>query len=188
MALFEDVTYRGNECRSLQFCEQEFELCVFDHCDLSEADLSFSVFIDCTFSHCNLSMVKLGSTVFRDVQFSGCKISGVLFDDCNANGLGFTFRNCILNHSSFYKTRIRKTLFEECQLKEVDFSGTDITGAVFKDCDLTDAKFENTVLEKADLRTAFNYTIDPEKNRLKQARFSMPGVAGLLHKYNIRIE
>jgi hypothetical protein len=43
-------------------------------------------------------------------------------------------------------------------------------------------------LEKADFRSAFNFSIDPEMNRMKKAKFSRTGVFGLLHKYNIEIE
>jgi hypothetical protein len=41
---------------------------------------------------------------------------------------------------------------------------------------------------KADLSTSFNYQIDPERNKLKGARFSLHGIGGLLHKYDIKIE
>ena len=60
--------------------------------------------------------------------------------------------------------------------------------AVFDGCDLADAVFERTVLEKADLRGAINYSIDPAVNRVKKARFSLEGVRGLLGKYDILIE
>jgi hypothetical protein len=43
-------------------------------------------------------------------------------------------------------------------------------------------------LEKADIRTSHNYTIDPEKNKVKKAKFSIHGIAGLLDKYDIEIE
>jgi fluoroquinolone resistance protein len=43
-------------------------------------------------------------------------------------------------------------------------------------------------LEKADLRTAYNYSIDPSINKIKKAKFSLPGVVGLLSKYDIEIE
>jgi len=32
-----------------------------------------------------------------------------------------------------------------------------------------------------------NYSIDPEKNKIKKARFSTAGIAGLLDKYDIEI-
>ena len=50
------------------------------------------------------------------------------------------------------------------------------------------AAFENTILEKADFRTSFNYSIDPGKNRIKKAKFSLAGIAGLLEKYDIEID
>ena len=61
-------------------------------------------------------------------------------------------------------------------------------GAIFDKCDMAKAKFEKTNLEKADFRTAINFTIDPEKNRLKKARFSSAGLPGLLYKYDIEID
>jgi len=33
-----------------------------------------------------------------------------------------------------------------------------------------------------------NYSIDPELNKIKKARFSTQGIAGLLDKYDIEIE
>jgi uncharacterized protein YjbI with pentapeptide repeats len=78
--------------------------------------------------------------------------------------------------------------FVDCALQEVDFTEADLSGRSFDNCDLTDAIFDNCNLEKSDFRAAYNYTIDPELNRMKKARFSMPGVAGLLGKYGIEID
>jgi uncharacterized protein YjbI with pentapeptide repeats len=59
---------------------------------------------------------------------------------------------------------------------------------MFDNCDLTGAVFDHTNIEKADFRTSYNYTIDPEINRIKKAKFSILGVSGLLDKYDIDIE
>jgi uncharacterized protein YjbI with pentapeptide repeats len=72
-------------------------------------------------------------------------------------------------------------------MHEADFTEADLTSAVFNNCDLTMATFENTILEKADFRTANYYSIDPTMNKLKKARFSKPGLAGLLNHLNIEI-
>jgi len=37
------------------------------------------------------------------------------------------------------------------------------------------------------LRTAFNYSLNPELNKIKKAKFSLPAVVGLLDKYDIEI-
>jgi uncharacterized protein YjbI with pentapeptide repeats len=73
-------------------------------------------------------------------------------------------------------------------LHETDFTECDLTGSTFDICDLTGATFDNTNLEKTSFSTAFNYSIDPEINRIKKAKFSVPGVLGLLNKYDIVIE
>jgi len=43
-------------------------------------------------------------------------------------------------------------------------------------------------LENADLRTSYNYSIDPDANRIRKAKFSLPAVIGLLDKYYLDIE
>jgi uncharacterized protein YjbI with pentapeptide repeats len=58
---------------------------------------------------------------------------------------------------------------------------------VFDNCDFRGAIFDHTNIEKADLRTSYNYSIDPEINRIKKAKFSILGVSGLLNKYDIEI-
>jgi uncharacterized protein YjbI with pentapeptide repeats len=73
-------------------------------------------------------------------------------------------------------------------MQEVDFTDCDLTQSAFDNCDLAKAKFENTNLEKADFRTAYNYALDPEINKVKKAQFSLPGVVGLLSKYDIVIK
>jgi len=64
----------------------------------------------------------------------------------------------------------------------------DLTNSVFTNCDLAGTVFENTILVKADFRTSYNYSINPETNKIKKAKFSILGVAGLLDRYDIVVE
>jgi uncharacterized protein YjbI with pentapeptide repeats len=66
--------------------------------------------------------------------------------------------------------------------------GCDLTNSTFDTCDLARATFGNTILEKTTFCTSYNYSIDPESNRIRKAKFSLAGVAGLLGKYDIEIE
>ncbi len=166
----------------------EYENCVFNNCDFANKDLSEFKFVECEFNHCNLSLAKLNNTAFQDIKFNDCKMLGLDFFACNQFGLSFSFDRCQLNHASFYKTNIRKTVFKKSQLRAIDFAETDLTDAVFDDCDLEQTVFDRSTLEKTDFRTAYNYAFDPEINRIKKAKFSMAGIAGLLKKYNITIE
>jgi uncharacterized protein YjbI with pentapeptide repeats len=94
----------------------------------------------------------------------------------------------VLRHSSFYRASLPGTVFAHVQLVDTDFTGSDLTSCLFDHCDLTGARFEQTILEKANLRTAYGYTINPNVNRIKKARFSTSGLAGLLQPYDIVIE
>ncbi|HEY4110880.1 pentapeptide repeat-containing protein [Puia sp.] len=187
-AFVEDQTFDTIDFTIKPPAKGTYDHCIFSHCDLSSVNLSEIIFVDCRFTGCNLSMAAVSATVFRDVQFGECKILGVRFDQASAFGFSCRFTDCIVDHSFFYQMKMKKTAFVRCQLRQVDFSGCDLSQAVFDACDLSDAAFENTVLEKADLRTAFHYSIDPERNRLKKARFSLEGVRGLLGKYDIVVE
>jgi uncharacterized protein YjbI with pentapeptide repeats len=188
------MTYtQGKTFDTINFQEQplekgEYENCVFQQCDFSNTNLSEIRFMDCEFIVCNLSLVKLTKTAFQDVKFKECKMLGLHFEDCNQFSISFLFEACQLNHSSFYQIKIKKTLFKNSQLQEVDFTECDLMSAVFENCDLTRATFDNTNLEKADFRTSHHYSINPEINRIKKAKFSLPSILGLLDKYDIVIE
>ena len=180
---FRDETFSEND---LAICE--YGGCTFTYCNLSNADLSEIVFTECKFENCDLSLAKLVNTTFGDVEFMNCKLLGLRFDTCNKMSLSLSFINCNLNFSSFFKLKLKKTLFDNCKLEEVEFAETDLSGAMFNSCDLNRAVFENTSLEGCDFRTSYNLSINPEINRIGKAKFSQQNIAGLLSKYNITIE
>jgi hypothetical protein len=47
--------------------------------------------------------------------------------------------------------------------------------------------FAQTNLRKADFRTSYNFTINPENNQITGAKFSMETLPGLLQQYKIEI-
>jgi len=166
----------------------EYEDCCFIQCQFTESDVKNIRFTDCTFIGCNLDKAKLAGSTFNEVVFENCSMTELHFDTCNELLFTVRFRNCELNHSIFYKRKIKKTEFENCRLKKVDFTESDLAGSTFDTCDLEHAVFENTILEKADFRSSYNFRIDPDRNRIKKARFSIYGLAGLLDKYDLAIE
>ena len=166
---------------------------IIDKIDLKTTPLPIGEYENCKFNNCdlsnfNLSLAKLNKTVLQGVNFKDCKLLGLLFEKCNPFGLELSFDGCNLNHSSFYKLKLKKIVFKNSQLQEADFSECDLSHSVFNSCDLSNTKFENTILEKADLRGSFNFSIDPAVNRIKKAKFSLAEIRGLLDKYDIEIE
>ena len=167
----------------------DYENCRFTGLDFSGQSLGGMHFIDCRFTDCDLSnTLPDAETSFRDVLFEGCKLQGIVFADCNHFLFSVAFKQCILRYCSFHHMKLRKIRFVRADLQEADFTGSDLSESVFEHCDLKNAHFEHTNLEKADLRTSIHYSIDPELNKLRKARFSLPAVIGLLDKYEIDIE
>ncbi len=186
--MIEEKTFKGKDFTISKFIKDEYESCTFLNCNFTGVDLSDTIFLECDFRSCDLSTVKLTNTAFREVSFNDCKLLGLHFDDCNKFLFSAQFNNCQLNLSSFYQMVLKNTQFNNTKLQEVDFTEAELTGSVFSNCDLTGAIFELSILEKIDFSTAFNYSINPELNRIKKAKFSKEGVLGLLGKYDIYIE
>ena len=113
---------------------------------------------------------------------------GFRCDSCDQLGMTVRFENCMLDHASFYQVKLNHTVFKSTTLREVDFSEADLRNAILDQCDLLNATFDHSNLERANLSTALNYSIDPENNRIQGARFSLGSVVGLLDRYNIIIE
>lgn len=166
----------------------EYESCEFVAVDFTNQNLNEFVFINCTFTDCNLGMVEVQHTSFKQVKFKDSKLLGVRFDTCNPFLFEVHFESCYLNLASFYKMKIRKAIFKNCSLSETDFVEAQLVEADFSESILSGAVFENTNLKKANFLTAKEYVINPETNRIKKAKFSVPGVLGLLEKYDIIIK
>jgi uncharacterized protein YjbI with pentapeptide repeats len=185
--------YAEEEFKGIDFSKEHFEIadyelsrfinCTFAQCNLSEAG-----FIECTFQGCDLSMAKMNGTALRNTTFTECKLIGLPFDACNSFGFSAEFMACNLHLSSFFQQKMQKSVFRDCQLNEVDFTQADLKESVFDHCDFSKAVFSATQLQKSDFRSSYNYSIDPEENRIKGAQFSIHGLPGLLDSYGIVIE
>ena len=112
---------------------------------------------------------------------------GVDFTRCNPYAFSITCVDTVLDYSIFYGCKLRQTVFRGCSLKQVEFEQADLTGVVFNECNLEAANFQQSKLEKADFRTAHHFSIDPEANKVKGAKFSSQNLAGLLGKYRLDI-
>jgi len=166
----------------------EYNVCTFKNCDLSNVHFDSAELIDCQFVSCNLSMAKFDGTTLSNVKFESCKLIGVDFSKCSKFLFSVSFENSILNYSLFSKNDLKNTLFNDCKLNEASFIETNLTSVKFINCDLDKTIFDRNNLEKADFSTSKNYTINPELNRLKKTKFAMPDVIGLLSNLDIIIE
>lgn len=186
--LTENLVFKGLDYSKTILPKGIYENCTFLSCNFMNVDLSGFTFENCIFTECDLSLVKLGSTSLQDVKFLKSKLLGLRFEDCKDFLFSVNFDECHLNLSTFYQSLLKKTIFKDCYLHEVDFTESNLANARFINCDLTRAIFERANLEKTDFTSSYNFTIDPEKNKIRKAKFSKENVAGLLTKYDIIIE
>lgn len=180
-----DQTFEGLTIENLTTAE--YENCVFQSCQLNGADLSNFTFVDCEFISSDLSSIRSKKTSFRDAYFRDCKLMGIHFEDCNPYGLRCTFESCTLDYSFFYQCPLKGTKFSNCRLTEVDFTEAGLEGVSFEGCQLTGSVFQMSNLEKANFTGAQGFIIDPSNNRMKGAKFSQEGLAGLLIPFGIEI-
>ena len=171
-----------------QIKKGEYDNCTFENCNFENIHASNIQFVECEFINCNFSNTIVKNTAFKNVVFENCKLIGVKFNECDSFLLQLKFNRCQLNFSSFYQLKIPNTYFNHCSLEEVDFTEAQLQQAVFEACNLKNAIFEESNLEKADFRTAVSFSFNPERNKLKGAKFSKENVVGLLDKYGIVIE
>ncbi len=188
MKLIADTVFTKEDYTAHPLPLAEYDNCTFTGCLFNDANLTGIIFTQCRFDGCNLSNATTKGAAFKEVVFTGCKMLGLNFSVCDPFLMAMGFSECQLNLASFYRLKLKGTRFINCSLREADFTEADFTSAGFDGCDLANALFDNTILEKADFRSATNYSIDPESNRIKKAKFSLQGLPGLLNKYDIGIE
>lgn len=167
--------------------QRAFEEYHFIGIDFSQMSLSNWRFSECLFENCNLAGAAIANTAFQNVAFAGCKLLGLPFQTCRDMLFGVHFDQCQLDYASFYGRALPNTRFVGCSLQEVDFTQADLSHAVFQDCELQRAVFQQTRLIGADFSTAHHVQLDPAANEVKQARFSLHSLPGLLAQYELII-
>lgn len=187
-AYFFEETYSGTDFTKEELQTGDYEFCRFINCQFPKVNLSEFSFIECEFEGCDFSMAKLYGTSFRETGFKECKMVGLQFDTCNNFAFSPQFESCNLDLSSFFQVKIKDAVFKNCSLQEVDFTQAKLEGALFKNCDLAKATFSSTLLEKADFTSSYNFSINPELNKIAGSQFSLQGLPGLLKQYEIVVE
>lgn len=166
---------------------EDFQGCSFIGCDITESNLRNTKFCACTFTNCNLSIPKLEGCRFQDVKFIECKIVGADFFKCEKTFFSPSFKKCFLHYCNFSDLNMKNISIKDCKIHEVHFSHTLLNGAIFENTDLSGTIFHQCDLSQADFSTSSRYNIDPQTNKIKKAKFSLPEAIGLLQGFDILI-
>jgi fluoroquinolone resistance protein len=183
----EGQTIKSENFSKKSLDRSSFSDCTFNGCDFSESMLRNARFYACIFTNCNLSLVKLDGCRFQETHFIDCKIVGADFFKCGKPFFFASFKNCVLQYCNFSDLRMKAGSFNGSKLNDCYFTNTVLTGADFREVDLMGTIFHNCDLCEADFSSATRYAIDPQTNKMKKARFSLPEAVGLLHGFGITI-
>ena len=178
--LFENIDFSIQE---LNF--DRYENTTFKNCNFS--DFSHVDFTDCTFETCNLSNVKFNNCKLDQVSFYGCKMVGAQFSQSKEFGFEIHAVECNLDYSSFDRKKLNKSSFEKCSFQESNLTQCDFSKAKLNQCDFKGALFDQTNLTGVDMRSCYQFQIDPTQNFIKKAKFRAQDLAGLLYRFNIII-
>lgn len=183
---FKGLALNGDELRG-----SEFDSCSFDDCSFADAIWRDCQFTNCLFRNCDLSLLQVPISDFLATRFDGCRLIGVDWTRAAWNSIRLDstigFANCTLSHSTFIGLRLRGLQLVESVATNVDFREADLARANFANTDLRNSLFINTDLSGADLSRARHYTIAPQQNKLKQAKFSLPEAMSLLYNLDITL-
>ena len=73
-------------------------------------------------------------------------------------------------------------------MHNANFTQADLTKTKLINCDLLEAHFAQTNLAGVDFTRVQNFTIDPENNSIKKAKFLAQDLEKLLYQYDIIVE
>lgn len=184
---FSEHAFDGMEQKGSTVEGAVFEGCSFIRCNFSGSAFKRCHFIDCSFEHCDLSNLQLIGASLRDVNFKDCKAVGINWTSATSiSHLGF--ERCILNYAVFTGLDLRNYFFKSSVAREADFAEANLSDVNCRGTDFAGARFSTTNLSKADFRGATNYSIRPDSNKLKKAKFSLPEATLLLYGLDIELE
>ena len=182
---FEDQLFEKTIPKILE--NAEFINCSFHSLDLSEKLLRNSNFIECKFIKCSMNNLNITGASFSDILFTNCKLLGINWSSCS-NVRNLQFIESKLNFSVFQNLNIPNTIFNKCTVSDTDFSRSNLQNSSFSNSNLDKSAFNECDLRKTDFRGATNYWIDPQFNKLKDAKLSMPEAISLIEALGVKVE
>lgn len=173
-------------------CENtEFEECSFVDCNFSGTTFERCNFINCSFTGCQLSLMAVPYTRFFGLSFLECKLVGVDWTRATWSAyhkdFEISFRQSILNDSSFFGLTLQGLILDECKVQDVDFREGDFAKAVMTYCDFTHSLFMRTNLQSVNFTESTQYSINVLENQLQGAKFSKHEAVYLLESLGIEL-
>lgn len=124
---FRNISFRG----SMRDCL--FQDVTFDHCDMSNCNISESVFRRAKFITCRMMGTDMTSSSFSDVSMINCQCAYINLNSSKwKNSL---ISNSILCEGSFSMCTLQNTVFEHSDFSECEFAHTPLKGIDLSTCE-----------------------------------------------------
>lgn len=186
-----EKTFTNLELQELLCTGTEFEECSFVECNFTSATFEHCNFINCSFTRCELSLISLPHTRLFGLTFLECKLVGVDWTRATWSAyhqdFEISFRQSIVNDSSFFGLTLHGLVLDGCKVQDVDFREGDFSAAVMTYSDFTHSLFMRSNLQGADFTEASQYSINVLENQLKGAKFSKHEAVYLLESLGIEL-
>jgi len=188
---YNDLTLGEIHLDRNQISGGEFYDCSFVLCSFAETEFLNCKFNNCVFEQCDLSLMRVTGSTFPGTRFVNSKVMGVDWTLVNWSasliGEPLSFLECSINHSTFIGLHLKGISIKDCMATDVDFRDSDLFQANLSGTNFAESLFTNTNLIEADFRNAQNYDINPVKNTLTKAKFSLPEAMALLFSMDIEL-
>lgn len=185
---YEDQTFTQVRMDGVEIASSVFSDCTFVRCSFAKTSFRSCRFLNCVFQHCDLSLARVPNAFLSGVRFEDSKTVGVSWPDAKWSGKiqePLVFARCVISHSTFNGLQLKALKLLDCLAVDVDFRDANLSGADFSGTDLAESLFSNTNLPGADFGKARNYSINPGRNILTRAKFSLPEALALLYSLEI---
>ncbi len=126
---FDDADLTGREARLV-----EIAACRLISTRLAGSRLEKANITDSVFERCDLANVELSHGAMSRVEVVGSRLTGLVAPAVQLRHV--SFRDCLVDLSSFRFATFSGVEFVDCRLRRADFVSADLRGAVFRRCDL----------------------------------------------------
>ena len=123
---------------------------IFRNVTFTAAAFEFLDLIDVRFENCDLSNANLSSSIFHRVEMINCKLLGINLSESTLQNVSFD--NCNCRYSSFRFLRCKQVNFKNCLLQNADFEESHFDKVAFSNCNLEGAEMAGTKLKDIDFR------------------------------------
>lgn len=137
--MFRNISFRGtmNDCL--------FQDVTFDHCDLSNCNISESVFRRVKFNTCRMMGTDMTSSSFADVSLVNCQCAYI---NLNAS----KWKNAVISGTILCEGSLSMCTFQNTSFEHSDFSGCEFAHTPLNGLDLSTCEIDGIAVTAEDLK------------------------------------